>query len=372
MTKTKTIIGLTGNIATGKSVLRRMLTNAGALGIDADVVAHRLYYKDGPAYTQVIDTFGERIISKDGQISRQKLGQIVFSNSEKLRTLEALLHPLVIEAIQDRIDQSHMPIIAIEAIKLFEAGVDQICDYVWVSDASSEAQMTRLMQGRKLTEQEASLRLALQTSQSEKRKMADVVINTEGSFYETWEQVINALNDTIHLQDEFFSLNLNNPNGLIMRPAGRVPTKDLATFWEKQTHQPQDALYELLGLQLITTLLKEQQAKALLFWQSYNFSAVLNQVITTSDASWSSDTIVEAFERQSLDQQCEICMIPFNVPKTCEINPAKAWFILQPVDEIIFPHWQTATQVITQSSKDEVWVKLVNQTGKDLAKKAKN
>ena len=285
MTKTKMIIGLTGNIATGKSVLRRMLTNAGALGIDADVIAHRLYYKDGPAYTQVIDTFGERIISEDGQISRQKLGQIVFGNTKKLHTLEALLHPLVIEAIQDRIATSHMPIIAIEAIKLFEAGVDQICDQVWVSDASSEMQMTRLKQARNLTEQEASLRLGLQTSQSEKRKMADVVINTEGSFFDTWEQVIHALNDTIHIEDEIFSLNLNTQPGLVMQPAGRVPPKELADFWQEQTHQSQDALYELLGLQLITAILKDQQVKALLFWQSYNFSAVLKQVITTSDAN---------------------------------------------------------------------------------------
>ena len=122
----------------------------------------------------------------------------------------------------------------------------------------------------------------------------------------------------------------------------------------------------------LQAILKDQQVKALLFWQSYNFSAVLKQVITTSDANGYTNAIVEAFERQSLNQQCEIFMIPKNMPTTCDINPAEAGFNLQPVDEIIFPHWQPANQVTTQGSKDEVWVKLVNQTGKDLAKKAKN
>ena len=77
------IIGLTGNIATGKSVIRRMLANCGALEIDADLIAHRVMYPEGAVFLSIIETFGEAILAEDGHISRGKLAEIVFSNPEK-------------------------------------------------------------------------------------------------------------------------------------------------------------------------------------------------------------------------------------------------------------------------------------------------
>lgn len=372
MSVKKTIIGITGNIATGKSVVRHMLTNAGALSIDADVIAHRLYYKDGPAYEEVLETFGQPILSKDGQISRQKLGQIVFSDTEKLRYLEAILHPLVIEAIQERIDRAQTPIIAVEAIKLLEAGVDQICDQVWVSHATTETQLARLMQIRNLTEQEASLRLALQTSQIEKRNVADVVINTEGSFFNTWQQVIKALNDTIKTRADQSSMILNSVNHLVIEPAGQLPGQQLTDYWIEETGRDLDKLYEVLGLKLFTIILQNQQIKAMAIWQDWNFTATLGQIITAREIQSFSNEILAAFERHSQNQQCEICLIPQDVTLNYDINPTAAGFGFKPIEEFIFPPWRVAAQGIIQGKSGNVWVKFLNQPVDHRAKTEEN
>jgi dephospho-CoA kinase len=96
----KFVIGLTGNIATGKSVVRRMLEHLGAYTIDADALTHRAYAKGAPGYQQVIDRFGKWLINKDGEIDRKKLGNLVFSDAEALKQLEAIVHPLVRQATE--------------------------------------------------------------------------------------------------------------------------------------------------------------------------------------------------------------------------------------------------------------------------------
>jgi len=371
MTTTKIIIGLTGNIATGKSVVRRMLTNAGALGLDADVIAHRLYYKNGPAYQKVLDTFGTDILIEDGQISRQKLGRIVFNDAKKLRTLEAILHPLVTESILRHINQSQTPIIAIEAIKLFEAGVDQICDQVWVCQASNEVQLARLMQNRNLSKQAAMLRLESQTSQIEKRKQADVVINTESSFFDTWQQVIQVLNDTIRTQDHQFDLNLNTAQRLIGQPAGRVPGQRLAAFWLKHTLRDVDELYELLGSRLIITLQQDRAIKGMAIWQEWNFTANLKQMITAGSAHEFADTILKAFEGHSEIQQCEILLIPQARLQAYDLNLSDLGYDNLPTDELYFLPWRTIGQTITQDTSGRVWVKVLTNPLENLAHKNK-
>ncbi len=108
------LIGLTGNIATGKSVVRRMLVNHGALGLDADLIAHRTQYPGGKAYQAIINTFGSDILSPEKEISRAKLGEIVFADPDRLIVLEALVHPAVTADIEERIEQATLPIVVIE------------------------------------------------------------------------------------------------------------------------------------------------------------------------------------------------------------------------------------------------------------------
>jgi len=177
MKNVEKIIGVTGNIATGKSVLRQMLVNSRALGIDADELAHRMIYPQGPAFKTVVNTFGESILSEDGSISHNKLGQIVFNDPDALLELEKLVHPYVIETINERANQSHCPLVVIEAIKLLEAGLGDICDEVWVSHASYELQLERLLRIRNMTQREAKRRIESQPPQTEKVARADVVIN---------------------------------------------------------------------------------------------------------------------------------------------------------------------------------------------------
>ena len=196
MTSVKRIIGLTGNIATGKSVVRRMLVNHGALGIDADVIAHRVLYPGGAAYKPVIEAFGKQILSPTGEIIRKKLAEIVFSSPEHLTKLEKLTHPAVTTAIQTRIETANRPIVVIEAIKLLESSLVDLVDALWVSHVAEDEQLTRLIETRKLSVDDARQRIAAQPPQSEKLSRANVVIHTAGTFESTWHQIHTALNDT--------------------------------------------------------------------------------------------------------------------------------------------------------------------------------
>ena len=137
----KFVIGLTGNIATGKSVVRKMLEHLGAYGIDADALGHRAIAKDAPGYKTVLDTFGKWILAPDGQVDRGKLARVVFSDPDALVQLEAIVHPLVRQAIDLLIRRSTQKVIVVEAIKLLEGPLRQACDTIWVTYAQKQTQI---------------------------------------------------------------------------------------------------------------------------------------------------------------------------------------------------------------------------------------
>ena len=188
----KYVIGLTGNIATGKSVVRRMLEHLGAYGIDADALGHRAIARGAPGFRAVVNTFGTWIVGEDGQIDRTRLARIVFSTPEALVQLELIVHPLVGQAIDLLVRRSRHPVIVIEAIKLIESGLRDQCDVLWVSHASPEVQLKRLLEKRKMSEIAARQRIAAQPPQAEKLAAADVIIQNGGSFDGTWQQVVAA------------------------------------------------------------------------------------------------------------------------------------------------------------------------------------
>jgi len=117
----KYIIGLTGNIATGKSVVRRMLEHLGAYSIDADSLSHRAIARGAPGYQPVIDEFGKWILRADGEIDRPKLAQLVFREPQALEKLEDIIHPLVGQAVEIFINRATQKVIVVEAIKLLES-----------------------------------------------------------------------------------------------------------------------------------------------------------------------------------------------------------------------------------------------------------
>jgi dephospho-CoA kinase len=186
----KYIIGLTGNIATGKSVVRKMLEHLGAYSIDADALSHRATARGAPAYQKVVDTFGKWILGADGEIDRAKLGKLVFNDAEALRQLEALVHPLVEQAVDLMIRRASQRVVVVEAIKLLEGNLGTQCDTIWVTTATEPLQVNRLMNKRKLTEAEALQRIHAQPPQAEKAARAKLVIQNTGSFEDTWKQVV--------------------------------------------------------------------------------------------------------------------------------------------------------------------------------------
>jgi len=188
----KYVIGLTGNIGTGKSVVRKMLEHMGAYGIDADSLAHRAITIGAPGYQPVIESFGKYILDPDGQINRTKLARLTFGDAEAIAQLERIVHPLVEQATDLIIRRSNQPIIVIEAIKLLESNLHNYCDSIWVVFAPPEIQLTRLVQKRHMTEVEARQRMEAQPSQESKMAAADVVIRNVASYEDTWRQLTAA------------------------------------------------------------------------------------------------------------------------------------------------------------------------------------
>ncbi len=188
----KFVIGLTGNIGTGKSVVRRMLENLGAYGIDADALAHRAIARGAPGYRPILNIFGQWILNNDEEIDRGKLGRLVFADPDGLRQLEEIVHPLVEQAIDILIRRSTQKVIVVEAIKLLEAGLGRNCDSIWAVYAPPDTQLNRLMTNRKMSAEEAGMRIEAQPSQEGKIAAAQVVIKNTGGFEETWKQVSTA------------------------------------------------------------------------------------------------------------------------------------------------------------------------------------
>jgi dephospho-CoA kinase len=185
-------IGLTGNIATGKSAVGRMLAELSAEVIDADQIAHTVLAPDGAAYPSVVAAFGVGILASDGTIDRRKLGDLVFTDADALARLERLTHPPVIAIIEERITASVAPVVVVEAIKLLESGVADDYEAIWVTTCPETAQLERLIRSRRLTRVKALRRIHAQPPQAEKIARADVVIDTSSSLDETRAQVVAA------------------------------------------------------------------------------------------------------------------------------------------------------------------------------------
>ncbi|MCU0520590.1 MAG: dephospho-CoA kinase [Anaerolineae bacterium] len=182
-------IGLTGNIATGKTTVGLMLQALGAELIDADQVTHTVMAPGGPAYGPVVAEFGEDILDEGGAIDRPALGRLVFSDPAALTRLEALVHPWVIAEVDRQVAASAASVVVVEAIKLLESGMADAYDAIWVTTCSEDTQLRRLMQGRGLSREAALVRIHAQPPQAEKLARADWVIDTDGTLEQTEAQV---------------------------------------------------------------------------------------------------------------------------------------------------------------------------------------
>jgi len=196
MTRPK-VIGLTGNIATGKSTVLAYLAAKGAHVVDADKLAHRAMQPDGPAFPLILAEFGQEILARDGTIDRPALGRLVFTDPSALGRLEAILHPQVfalaeqeIEAAASNSASNSVPVVILEAIKLLESGwTIRLCDEIWVITAPIEAQLQRLADTRNMGADEATRRMAAQSTQEAKAAQADQIIRNNGSLADLYGQL---------------------------------------------------------------------------------------------------------------------------------------------------------------------------------------
>lgn len=185
----KYVIGLTGNIGMGKSLVRKMLEHLGAYTIDADGLTHQVMAPGAPAYGPVVETFGKWVLDSQNRVDRTKLGAVVFSHPEALTRLETLTHPIIGQGIDTLINRAKQPIVVIEAIKLLEGAMAEQVDAVWVVDAAPQIQLERLISKRGMSEYEARKRVDTQNPQRDKLAKASVVITNNGTAEDVWVQV---------------------------------------------------------------------------------------------------------------------------------------------------------------------------------------
>jgi dephospho-CoA kinase len=188
------VIGITGNIACGKTVVGQMLLEMGAERyIDADAVVHGLYEAGQPVAVQVAAAFGPAVMSAGGAVDRAVLGEIVFHDAEAMRRLEAIVHPAVSAAIaQELMAVSPSGIAIIDAVKLLEGGSGAFCQSKWLVVCTEEQELARLMARSHMSREEAEARLRAQPSVEARLRLVDEVIDNGGSLAVTREQVAAA------------------------------------------------------------------------------------------------------------------------------------------------------------------------------------
>jgi dephospho-CoA kinase len=189
-------VGLTGNIACGKSHAAGVFAELGAHVIDADALVHELFSRPGcKTHQQVIDQFGAAILSPDGTVDRRTLGAIVFADPEKRAILNSVVHPEVRSEITRRIaalertGEEGGGIIMVDAALMIETGSYKLYDRLVVVTCNPDLQLQRLMVRDALTEEQARARITAQLPSAEKVKLAHYVVETSGSFSETREQI---------------------------------------------------------------------------------------------------------------------------------------------------------------------------------------
>ncbi|OGO23734.1 MAG: dephospho-CoA kinase [Chloroflexi bacterium RBG_16_51_16] len=322
------VIGLTGNIATGKSVVRRMLEHLGAYTIDADALAHRAISKGAPGYQPVVDCFGKWILDGEGEIDRKKLGNLVFHDPEALVQLENIIHPHVTQAIEILTTRATQSVIVIEAIKLLESPLRDRCDSLWVVHAPEQVQLERLMRKRHLSREQALNRIRIQRPQEEKLKVASVSILNTGSYDDLWNQISaewKKISPAAETQPEIipsvagdFYVQRGRPRdteviaGLLTRLSkGRrsVSSEEvMADFGEKA--------YLLLRLR--------DERVGLAGWQVENLVARTTDLYLDDriDKTSALGTLIDEVERASTNLQCEASLV---FPGSDLAGEAQAW-----------------------------------------------
>jgi dephospho-CoA kinase len=294
-----------------------MLEHMGAFGIDADSFSHRAIAKGAPGYQPVIDTFGRWIVGADGEIDRARLGRLVFGDKEALAQLEAIIHPLVQQAVDFMIQRSTRPVVVIEAIKLLEAGMHKNCDSVWVVYAPPEIQMARLVQKRAMNEAEARQRIAAQPPQEQKLAQANVVIKNVGSYEDTWRQLSAAWQKFVPTApasaapEKTVQVPVGQVSVVRARPRDAESVATLINHVRKNAKVTADDIMSEFGDKAFLLLRVGDRLVGVAGWQVENLVARTADIILDPavPAAQVLPPLVNEMERFSRDLQCEASLI---------------------------------------------------------------
>ena len=197
-------VGLTGGIACGKSVVRRLLEGLGAFTMDADTIAHGLMGAGSEVSYRIGKCFGEEVLARDGSVDRSRLGARVFGDADARRRLNALVHPLVIEEEKRLIEDARRRgeiVAVVDAALMIEVGSYSAYDTLVVAFCRREMQIARLMERNALSTEEATRRVDAQLPAEEKKRYADFVIDTSGTLEDTERQVGEVWNRLLELAE---------------------------------------------------------------------------------------------------------------------------------------------------------------------------
>ena len=199
-------VGLTGGIACGKSTVAKMFVKNGAYLIDFDGLAHEVQEPEKPAWKEVVNHFGKRILQPDKKIDRVKLGHIVFTDKKKLSELNNIVHPLVYQEWHARLNKigkkDKHAIVLSDIPLLFEGNMQPLFDLTVLVLIAPAEQIRRLMMRNGMSKEDAEKRLKSQMPISEKIELADIVIDNEGSIPETEKRVRQVWQELLHKEKQ--------------------------------------------------------------------------------------------------------------------------------------------------------------------------
>lgn len=312
----KYVIGVTGNIATGKSVVRKMLEHLGAYGIDADSLAHRAISQGAPGYKLVIKHFGDWILDDQGHVDRARLARVVFSDENALKKLEDVVHPLVSHAVDILIRRSQQSVVVIEAIKLLETDLATGCDTIWVVNAPRKLQVERLMHKRDLSEATARQRIEAQSPQEQKLRAANVVIHNDNSFESTWEQVQAAWSELPKPKDPLLREPEPTRAGQIIVRRGRPQdADDIARFITRVTHgkrrMSRSDVMASFGEKAYLIIERDREVVGVAGWQVENLVTRIDELyfVAGLDLDKAIPALMDTVERSSNELQSEASLL---------------------------------------------------------------
>lgn len=380
----KYVIGLTGNIAVGKSVVRQMLQHLGAYTIDADGLSHQAMQPGAPAYKPIVDTFGQFILDSEKRIDRRMLGNIVFANPQALAKLEAIVHPVVNQAINTLVARSKQRVVVIEAIKLLEGSLANDVDAVWVVDAAPKNQYLRLVQKRKMSEDEARQRITAQNPQTDKLTKADVVIRNDGNVEDTWRQVQAAWNKVRDAMMRSSATAHNLPSAEPTEPAQpKQPAagplnieirrgmpgnaQDIAQFINQVTGRSITRMDVMMsfGQKSFLLALSAGRVIGLIGWQVENLITRADELYLAGEvpADPVISALVNAIEDASKQLQSEVGFIflPPNSAPTVIQPFIRNGYEMTTIQQIKIPAWREAVQEIIAEREYQILTKKLRE-----------